>query len=130
MRLVLQRLLENILFVKAKKCEFHVPSVSFLGFIIEQEQVKSDPAKFPSGPLPPPTSSYKVFWGFANFYRSFIRDYSRVAAPLTKLTSTASPFVWSPKELFTAALVLFDPARQFVVEVNASDTGVDAVLSQ
>lgn len=40
MRLVLQRLLENKLFVKASKCDFHVPSVSFLGFIIEQGQLK------------------------------------------------------------------------------------------
>ena len=35
-RQVLQRLLENRLFVKAEKCEFHVPSVAFLGFIIGQ----------------------------------------------------------------------------------------------
>lgn len=43
-RLVLQRLLENRLFVKAEKCEFHVQTVSFLGFIIEQGRLKADPA--------------------------------------------------------------------------------------
>lgn len=41
---VLKRLLENKLFVKAEKCEFHAPSVSFLGFIIEKGHLKPDPA--------------------------------------------------------------------------------------
>jgi len=44
-RQVLQRLLENRLFVKAEKCEFHVNSVGFLGFIIESGQVRADPGK-------------------------------------------------------------------------------------
>lgn len=44
-KLVLQRLLENRLFVKAEKCEFHVPSVRFLGFVVEKGQIKTDPAK-------------------------------------------------------------------------------------
>lgn len=43
--LVLQWLLENKLFVKAKKCEFHITLVSFFGFIIECKQIKIDPAK-------------------------------------------------------------------------------------
>lgn len=42
---VLKRLLENRLFVKAEKCEFHVTLVAFLGFIIEKGQLKPDPAK-------------------------------------------------------------------------------------
>lgn len=44
-RLVLQRLLENRLFVKAEKCEFHLSSVSFLGFVVERGQIKTDPTK-------------------------------------------------------------------------------------
>lgn len=42
---VLQRLLENQLFVKAKKCEFHMSYISFLGFIFEEGHVRSDPKK-------------------------------------------------------------------------------------
>lgn len=45
MQQVLQRLLENKLFVKAEKCKFHVDSVDFLEYIIEQGQVKTDPSK-------------------------------------------------------------------------------------
>lgn len=42
---VLQRLLENKLFVKAEKCEFHVNSVGFLGYTMETGQVNTDPEK-------------------------------------------------------------------------------------
>lgn len=143
-RLVLQRLLENKLFVKAEKCVFHVASVSFLGFVVERGQIRSDPAKIKAveeWPTPTTRKQLQRFLGFANFYRRFIRNYSRVAAPLTCLTSVKSPFVWSPdaeaaftrlKSLFSSAPVLChpDPAVQFVVEVDASDTGVGAVLSQ
>lgn len=88
-------------------------------------------------PTPTTQRQLQQFLGFANFYRRFIQDFSKVAAPLTKLTS----FAWTEeaeaaftrlKVLFTSAPVLShpDPSRQFVVEVDALDTGVEAVLSQ
>ncbi len=143
-RLVLQRLLENRLFVKPEKCEFHSPSVRFLGYIIAQGQLQPDPAKIQAvteWPTPTTRKELQRFLGFANFYRRFIRDYSKVASPLTQLTSSSSPFQWSLeaasafsrlKSLFTSAPVLKhpDPSLQFVAEVDASDSGVGAVLSQ
>lgn len=45
-RQVLARLLENRLFVKAEKCQFHANSVPFLGLIIQGGSVKEDPEKF------------------------------------------------------------------------------------
>ena len=140
-RQVLLRLLENKLYVKAEKCEFSVTSVSFLGFIIESGQVRTCPEKVSAvtdWPIPDSRKKLQQFLGFANFYRRFIRDYSRVAAPLT---SPARPFAWTPeaetafsglKRLFSSAPILIqpDPSRQFIVEVDASDTGVGAVLSQ
>lgn len=142
--LVLQHLLENRLYVKAKKCEFHVESVGFLGFVVEKGQLKADPAKIQAVvSWPTPTSRKQLQWflGVANFYRRFIGNYSGVATPLMKLTSAQTPFVWSSaaeeafqtlKKRFTTASVLThpDPSTQFVVEVDASDTGVGAVLSQ
>ncbi len=44
-RQVLQRLLENGLYVKAEKCTFHAQSVPFLGYILSSEGVRMDPAK-------------------------------------------------------------------------------------
>ncbi|XP_055081043.1 uncharacterized protein LOC129456635 [Periophthalmus magnuspinnatus] len=143
-RQVLQRLLENKLFVKAEKCEFHAEEVSFLGFIVGRGQVRADPEKIQAvteWPVPTNRRQLQRFIGFANFYRRFIRDFSRVISPLTKLTSPALQFAWSPeaqtafeklKRLFTSAPILHqpDPSRQFIVEVDASDSGVGAVLSQ
>ncbi|KAI3368526.1 hypothetical protein L3Q82_025538 [Scortum barcoo] len=140
-RQVLQRLLENQLFVKAEKCEFHVSKVSFLGFIIAPGQLHPDPSKIKAvenWPTPSTRKKLQQFLGFANFYRRFIRNYSKVAAPLTCLTSTTKPFLWTPeaeraftllKSLFTSAPILShpDPSLQFIVEVDASETVVLAL---
>ena len=143
-RQVLQRLLENRLFVKAEKCEFHASEVTFLGYIINSGNVQMSPDKtraVAEWPTPSTRKELQRFLGFANFYRRFIRNYSMVAAPLTALTSSAVPFQWPPtaerafgelKSRFSSAPILIfpDTSRQFIVEVDASDTGVGAVLSQ
>ena len=93
--MVLRRLWENKLFVKAEKCSFHTDSVSFLGFVVQRGQLQADPEKVRAvseWPVPTTRKQLQRFLGFANFYRRFIRDYSRVAAPLTQLTSTKVPF--------------------------------------
>lgn len=67
--LVLQRLLENKLCVKAEKCEFHAKKVSFLGFIIEERQRKTDPEKVRTvaeWPVPKNRKQLQRFLGFAN----------------------------------------------------------------
>ena len=143
-QLVLRRLLENSLFVKAEKCEFHAKSVSFLGYVVAEGSIQMDPAKVSgvtSWPAPGTRKKLQQFLGFANFYRRFIRGYSTVAAPLTALTSTKTGFLWTAaadhafqnlKARFASAPILQmpDAGRQFVVEVDASDMGVGAVLSQ
>ena len=90
-----------------------------------------------------PTDHKALQWylGFANFYRRFIRNYSSIAAPLTRLTSSKVRFTWDQgaeeafrglKGRFTSAPILVhpDPGRQFIVEMDASNTGVGAILSQ
>ncbi len=92
---------------------------------------------------PSPTSCKEVqrFFGFANFYHKFIRNFSTVAAPLHALPSPEIFFAWSPqaaaafcklKNAFSSApvLVMPDASLQFIVEVDASDLGVGTVLSQ
>ncbi|KAI2662144.1 Transposon Tf2-9 polyprotein [Labeo rohita] len=143
-RRVLQRLLENGLFVKAEKCDFHAQSVPFLGYIVSAEGMRMDPEKIKAvvdWPSPDSRKALQRFLGFANFYRRFIHNYSQLAAPLTALTSPRMAFRWSDaaeaafanlKRRFVSAPVLVtpDPSRQFVVEVDASEVGVGAVLSQ
>uniref|UniRef100_A0A3Q3FKI6 Gypsy retrotransposon integrase-like protein 1 n=1 Tax=Kryptolebias marmoratus TaxID=37003 RepID=A0A3Q3FKI6_KRYMA len=143
-RAVLQRLYQNQLFVKAEKCEFSVTTVSFLGFIFGQGHYRTDPEKIRAvadWPIPSDRRQLQRFLGFANFYRRFVQDYSRVATPLTQLTSTKQPFVWSTeaqsafdelKSCFVSAPILRhpNPELQFILEVDASDSGVEAILSQ
>ncbi|KAI7799341.1 Pol polyprotein, partial [Triplophysa rosa] len=143
-REVLQRLLENQLFVKAEKCEFHAVTVSFLGHIISPRGINPDPAKIRAvaeWPVPDSRKALQRFLGFANFYRRFIRGFGQIAVPLTALTSTKVSFRWNSqaqvafddlKSRFVSAPVLCfpEPEQQFIVEVDASDVGVGAVLSQ
>jgi len=92
-RLVLQRLLENKLFIKTEKCEFHQERVSFLGYIIRQGRLEADPGKIQAvteWPVPTTRRELQRFLGFTNFYRRFIKNYSKVAAPLSSLTSIKS----------------------------------------
>ncbi len=93
-------------------------------------------------PLPQTVKELQCFLGFANFYRHFIRNFSAIAAPLTTMTKrNTARLSWSTESrqafdelrtLFTSAPILRhpDPKRQFIVEVDASNTGVGAILLQ
>uniref|UniRef100_A0A3B1JLN1 ribonuclease H n=1 Tax=Astyanax mexicanus TaxID=7994 RepID=A0A3B1JLN1_ASTMX len=144
-RKVLKRLLQMQLYVKAEKCLFHQSSVSFLGYVLSEEVIKMDSAKVEavlSWPTPRTVKELQRFLGFANFYRRFIRGFSAVAAPLTSaLKGGGKRITWDEhtehafqtlKDRFTSAPILRhpDPEIQFLVEVDASEVGVGAVLSQ
>ncbi|KAL0195007.1 hypothetical protein M9458_008579, partial [Cirrhinus mrigala] len=144
-RTVLSCLLENQLYVKAEKYEFHVNQTSFLGYHISHQGVQMDTAKVQAvteWPQPTTIKELQRFLGFVNFYRRFIRNYSTVASPLTSLlkdkphklkwTEEANHAFISLKERFTSAPILkhSDPNLPFIIEVDASDCGIGAVLSQ
>lgn len=110
--LVLRRLLEKTLFVKAENCEFHASTVSFLGFIIYQGQLSANPVKVLAVVEWPTPSTRKQLERFLGF------------APLAKLTSTLGPFAWTEeaeaafmclKVLFTTTHVLFAPRSSLSV---------------
>ncbi|KAG1925616.1 retrotransposable element [Pimephales promelas] len=143
--LVLQRLREFTLFLKAEKCTFHQTTVDFLGYVLSDRGVEMDRSKtetIMSWPTPKSVKELQRFLGFANFYRRFINQYSLLTAPLTtllkekpkilKLTPEAEEAFTFLKSAFTTAPLLHhpDPERPFVVEVDASTTGVGGVLSQ
>ncbi|KAK3507042.1 hypothetical protein QTP70_001588 [Hemibagrus guttatus] len=144
-REVLARLQRFRLFVKLEKCEFSRTTVSFLGYLISPRGVEMDTNKVRAvseWPAPTTIKELQRFLGFANFYRRFIRSYSSVAAPLTSLlrgkpkklswTDQARAAFQRLKDCFTTAPILChpDPDRPFVVEVDASSSGLGAVLSQ
>ncbi|MBW0575462.1 hypothetical protein O181_115177 [Austropuccinia psidii MF-1] len=92
---------------------------------------------------PPPRNlkSLQSFLGFANFYRRFIKNYSKKISSLTSFLKKDSRFPLNEealshfhklKEAFTIAPILshFDPSLPTIVETDASDYALDAVLSQ
>jgi hypothetical protein len=145
---VLQRLQEAGLQLDIEKCEFSVRSTKYLGFIISAEDgIKMDPDKVKAildWERPGSAKGVRSFLGFANFYRSFIKDYSAITAPLTDLTkleNQTKKFVLTPaasaafeylKRAFISAPILlaYDPDRETVMECDASGMATGGVLLQ
>ncbi|GAA5971619.1 hypothetical protein JCM3765_001266 [Sporobolomyces pararoseus] len=143
-RQVLAKMREAKLYGKAEKCSFHSDSVEYLGFIINRDGVSMDPSKVQSireWPQPSTVKEVQSFLGFANFYRRFIRNYSSIAAPLTRLTRKDIIFEMDKKAIeafnilknsFESDQILrhFDPSLPLELETDASDFALGAVLSQ
>jgi len=98
---VLKRLTTNGLVVSPAKCEWQVHEVEFLGYVIGQNGIRMAQDKVDavlSWRTPNSLTEVQSFLGFANFYRRFIKYYSRVARPLTELTKkTPGKWAWNPE---------------------------------
>uniref|UniRef100_A0A8K9UP97 Gypsy retrotransposon integrase-like protein 1 n=1 Tax=Oncorhynchus mykiss TaxID=8022 RepID=A0A8K9UP97_ONCMY len=144
-RRVLGRLLEHDLYVKSEKCLFFQQSISFLGHRISTSGVEMESDRITAvrnWPTPTTVKELQRFLRFSNYYRRFIRGFGQVAAPITSLLKGGPVRLqWSAeanrafehlKTLFTSAPVLAhpDPSLPFIVEVDASEAGIGAVLSQ
>lgn len=87
-------------------------------------------------PQPHTLKELQRFLGFANFSRRFIKNFSTVAAPLTAMTKRSTSWLsWSTearKAFHTSAPILHHPDLNspFIVELDVSNTGIGAVLSQ
>ncbi|MBW0482017.1 hypothetical protein O181_021732 [Austropuccinia psidii MF-1] len=89
------RLRANDLFAKASKCLFHVTSVEYLGYVVSSEGLKMDQAKVQQILHWPPPRNLKAlhsFLGFSNFYRHFIKNYSKKISSLTSFLKKDSCF--------------------------------------
>ncbi|KAJ1704357.1 hypothetical protein LUZ63_004136 [Rhynchospora breviuscula] len=140
---VFQILHDNQLFVKSSKCTFAASEIAFLGHIISAVGVAANPSKLSAvSAWPPPNNQRQLrsFLGLTGYYRHFVSHYASIAAPLTDLL-TKDGFHWSHKEqeafeqlkmaIMTApVLSLPDFNRPFIVETDASEVGIGAVLSQ
>ncbi|SOV03659.1 uncharacterized protein UDID_19105 [Ustilago sp. UG-2017a] len=144
---VLTRLRSNRLFAKLSKCEFHIKTVEFLGYIIKPTGIEMDPEKVRTvkeWPMPASIHDIQWFLGFANFYRRFIAHFARIAKPLTSLVKPTECFkkFELPEEAqqafhqliqaFTSAGVLqhFDYHLPTRLETDASDFAIAGVLKQ
>lgn len=143
-RSVLQKLREAGLYAKIQKCEFLVPETKFLGIIIGQDCIRMDPEKVKiiiNWQSPTCVTDVQAFIGFGNFYRRFIKDFSKIIAPLVNLTRKGVPFSWTTtcklsfealKNAFVNAPILrpFDWSQDVIVETDSSDYVSAGVMSQ
>jgi hypothetical protein len=141
---VLNRLREAGLQADIKKCEFGVTRTKYLGFILTTKGLETDPDK--TEPLrnwkrPETVTGVKSFLGFCGFYRQFIRDFGKIALPLTTLTKPSEPYHWTENctEAFntlrnhlltTQAIHHFDPELDTKLETDSSDGVIAGVFSQ
>jgi hypothetical protein len=143
-RQALQWLREYGLYAKLEKCSFDQNQVEFLGYIVSSSGISMDPTKMQTirnWKTPQFVRHVQCFLGFTNFYRKFIKDYSKIILPLTQLTQKDQVFIWSRnansafeglKQAFTSASILIpiDLAKRFVLEADTSDFAGGSVLSQ
>lgn len=141
---VFDRLREAKLKLKPSKCAFCRSEVAFLGHIVSADGVITDPTKVDkvkNWPLPTSRREVQQFLGLANYYCRFIKDLATIAKPLHKLTEKTARFQWTQQcqeafdelrhKLTTTPVLAFpDYSRPFVLETDASVTGLGAVLSQ
>jgi hypothetical protein len=142
---VLKRLQANNLVISPEKCVWSTNKVEFLGFIISDQGIEMSEEKVRTildWKTPQSVKDVQSFLGFANFYRRFIEGFSRLTRPLTEATK-GDKLSWewtlpmehafqTLKSRFTTAPILghFNPQEVCIVETDASDFALGAVLSQ
>jgi hypothetical protein len=141
---VLTRIQEAGMTVKLSKCSFFSRQVEYLGHIISDEGIKVCPDKvlaIKQFPVPSNATGVRSFLGVANFYRRFIKDFSRIARPLHALTKKGITFSWpleaqvafdtlKTKLVEAPVLVYPDFEKTFELNVDACDVGAGGVLVQ
>ena len=144
MQLVLERLRNANLKLKAKKCILFADEVEYLGHVITGNGVKTDPKKIEAvKEWHPPRTPRQVrsFLGIATYYNRFIRDFVGIAHSLHELTKKGIKFRWTDehqkafetiKERLITAPIMAYPQRKgmFILDTDASDRSYGAVLSQ
>ncbi len=145
LRKVFQRLRENKLYAKLEKCEFGMMEVDFLGHRITQEGLKMDDHKVKAivdWEPPKLVLALRSFLGLVSYYRKFIKNFTKIAAPLTNLLKkSAMTYEWEGacdkafetlKGILEKALVLKLPDfdKDFEIHSDASNFVIGGVLVQ
>jgi hypothetical protein len=144
LRAVFGRLRKYNLRLQPDKCEFLRKEVSYLGHVISEDGVRPDPKKIESietFPTPRTTKQLKGFLGLAGYYRRFIPQFSKIAAPLHNLLKKDAKYEWEEGQeiafqtlklkLMSQPILQYpDFSREFILTTDASNEGAGAILSQ
>ncbi|GJR80667.1 putative reverse transcriptase domain-containing protein, partial [Tanacetum coccineum] len=128
LKTILNLLWSKKLYAKFLKCDFWLDSVQFLGHVIDSNGVHVDPAKIEAiknWAAPTTLMEVRQFLGLAGYYQRFIKEFSLISKPLTKLTQ-------KNKLKLCSVPILSQPegSEDFVVYCDASLKGFGAVLMQ
>ena len=142
--MVLARLQAAGLMLKPEKCNFFQKEVLYLGHIVSEQGVTPNPEKtekVTKWPTPTCLVELQGFLGLSNYYRHFIKGYAEVAKPLYELSRQGKDFKWTKEcesafnilkmKLTTSPILVYpDLTKPFILDTDASNHSVGAVLSQ
>ena len=141
---VFERLLSAGLKLKPRKCKLFAREVEYLGHIVSEKGISTDPNKIEAVKTwsePTNVTELRSYVGFCSYYRRYIENFAEIAKPLHKLTQKGKAFVWSDdcqqafdklKNKLITAPVLAHPdfTQSFILDTDASAQSIGAVLSQ
>ena len=155
---VFQRLEKHNLKLKPSKCEFFMTEVKYLGHVVSEQGIRTDPDKteaLKTWHVPDNIKKLRSFLGFTGYYRRFVKDYSKIVKPLNDLlvghptTKSAKrrkkrdkvPWEWGPSQQSAFDIIIqkltsppvlayADFTKPFIVTTDASVEGLGAVLYQ
>jgi RNase H-like domain found in reverse transcriptase len=129
---------------KLEKCDFFKQDVELVGYIVGKggvQMMQDKLATIRDRPTPQKVTETKSFLGFANFYRKYVAKFAAIAQPLTPLTKNEMSWQWTDtgwtafdtlkqRLIDGPILTIPDPEGDFVINTDASGTGIGAVLQQ
>ena len=135
---------DNDIYANMKKCYFMQKKVPYLGHYISEAGIEMDPKKIiavKEWPAPKNIKQLRGFLGLTGYYRKFMKNYAKVALPLTKLLKNDTKFEWGEEQenakqtlitILTEGPILQTPKEgiPLVLHTDASDVAIGAALSQ
>ena len=145
LKIIFDRLAKFNLKLKPKKCQFMKKEVAYLGHIVSEKGISTDPAKIEAiqkWQRPTTPTHVRSFLGLSQYYRRFVKDFSSIAAPLHEaIVHNSKKIIWGDeqeeafielKKALSQPPIMSHPdfSKDFIIDTDASDVGVGAVLSQ
>lgn len=144
LRLIFLRFRSINLKINPKKCSFLKRQVKYLGHVVSECGISTDPEKISAvetWPIPRTKKQVRSFLGFCSYYRKFVEGFSLIAKPLFSLTENQIKFEWNEtcqeafeklkqKMISTPILSFPNETGEFILDTDASNHGIGAVLSQ